>query len=194
MSLTIKPGIGHLDGVYSKFVYITVPFWNTMNITPNILTTFGLISSIACVYFVYRRNAVLSILFLLLRMYFDYADGITARRYNQTSEIGDWYDHIVDMFFFFIPLVIVLSMTDNKWMYIIPVLIFATTTVIGLGCIEKLYEEKTGEGGKSLQIPRKLCFAPKVFQWLDNSVLYIVIIIVIIVLCSKENNLRKMSH
>ena len=194
MSFTIKPGIGHLDALYSKFVYTTVPFWHAINITPNVLTTFGLISSIACVYFVHRRNTVLSIVFLLLRMYFDYADGIKARKYNQTSKFGDWYDHIVDVLFFFIPLVIVLLMTENKWVYIIPVVIFTTTTVINIGCIEKLYNEKTGEGGKSLEIAQKFCFSPEVFRWLDNSVLYIVIIIVIIVLCRKENNSEIMSH
>jgi phosphatidylglycerophosphate synthase len=111
MTVIVKPGVGHLDGLYSKFVYETLPFWHAIKVTPNILTTFGLISSIACVYFIYKRNTPLAILFLLLRMYFDYADGLTARRYNQTTKIGDWYDHIVDVCFFSIPLLIVLFMT-----------------------------------------------------------------------------------
>jgi hypothetical protein len=60
------------------------------------------------------------------------------------------------------------------------------TTVINIGCIEKLYREKTGNGGDSLRIAEKLCFAPSVFQWLDNSVLYIVIAVVVLILCNKE--------
>lgn len=186
MTVIVKPGVGHLDGLYSKFVYETLPFWHAIKVTPNILTTFGLISSIACVYFIYKRNTPLAILFLLLRMYFDYADGLTARRYNQTTKIGDWYDHIVDVCFFSIPLLIVLFMTKHRWLYLIPVIIFMFTTVINIGCIEKLYNEKTGNGGKSLEIVQNFCFYPEVFQWLDNSLLYIVIIIVIIILCHKE--------
>ena len=60
------------------------------------------------------------------------------------------------------------------------------TTVINIGCIEKLYDEQTGNGGKILEIAQNFCFSPEVFKWLDNSVLYIVIIIVIIILCHKE--------
>lgn len=186
MSDVIKPGIGHLDALYSKFVYKTVPFWHSLKFTPNILTTFGLISSILCVYFIYKRNAPLAILFLILRMYFDYADGITARRYKQTTKLGDWYDHIVDICVFSIPLLIVLFMTKHRWFYLVPVIIIMITTTINIGCAEKLYHEKTGNGGKSLEITQNFCFAPEVFQWLDNSVLYIVITIVIIILCSKE--------
>jgi len=186
MTVILKPGLGHLDKIYSQFVYETLPFWRALNITPNILTTFGMISSIACVYFVYTRNAPLAILFLILRMYFDYADGLTARRYNQTSKFGDYYDHIVDIFAFTLPLLIVLGMTKNRWLYLIPVILFMLAMVIYTGCIEKLYHEQTDKGEASLTFTQKLCFAPNVFKWLDNSVLYIVISIVIIILCYKE--------
>jgi phosphatidylglycerophosphate synthase len=114
-------------------------------------------------------------------MYFDYADGITARRYNQTTKLGDWYDHIVDIFGFTIPLLIVLSLPRDRWLYLVPVIIFMIATVINIGCIEKSYNKQTdGNGGDSLKIAEKLCFAPEVFRWLDNSVLYIVIIVIII--------------
>ena len=95
----IKPGQGYLDLPVSKFVLWTLPFWKSLNCTPNTLTTLGLIFSILCIYFLYKRNVILSIIFLLLRLYFDYADGLYARKYNQTSDFGNFYDSFVDIFF-----------------------------------------------------------------------------------------------
>ena len=82
MTVVIKPGVGHLDKLYSKFVYNTVPFWHALKITPNILTTFGLLSSIACVYFIYKRKAAFAIVFLLLRMYFDIIHDYNSYKYR----------------------------------------------------------------------------------------------------------------
>jgi phosphatidylglycerophosphate synthase len=188
MTEQLKPGLGHLDKIYSQFVNKTIPLWHKLNITPNILTTFGLISSLLCVYFIYKRNAILAILFLWLRMYFDYADGMTARRYNQVSKFGDWYDHLVDTIGFSLPLIIVLFFTKNKWWYIIPILFFMILSVIYVGCIEKKYDEKNKdlEESDTLKFAKKLCFSPDLFKWVDNSALYIVITIVIIILCIKE--------
>ena len=47
---------------------------------------------------------MLSILFLMLRWYFDFADGIFARKYNDTTTFGDYYDHIVDITFTILPI------------------------------------------------------------------------------------------
>jgi phosphatidylglycerophosphate synthase len=188
MKEQLKPGLGHLDKIYSQFVDKTIPLWHKLNITPNILTTFGLISSLLCVYFIYKRNAILAILFLWLRMYFDYADGMTARRYNQVSKFGDWYDHLSDTIGFALPLIIVLFFTKNKWWYITPILLFMILSVIYVGCIEKKYDEKNEdlEESDTLKFAKKLCFSPDLFKWVDNSALYIVITIVIIILCIKE--------
>ena len=39
------------------------------------------------------------LLFAVLRWYFDYADGILARKYNQVTTFGDYYDHANDLIF-----------------------------------------------------------------------------------------------
>ena len=186
MIYILKPGLGHLDYQYSKLVNYTVSFWHKLKITPNILTTFGLISSIACVYFLFKRIVLLSLFFMVLRMYFDFADGITARKYNQTTKFGDWYDHLVDIVGFSIPLLIILSMTKHRIYYLVPTIIFMLCAIINVGCIEKEYYKETGNFGDSLTLASKLCFAPEVFKWLDNSVLYIVIGINIIIVCKLE--------
>lgn len=188
----LKPGLGHFDGVISKFVYETVPFWNSLNASPNTLTTFSLMCSVACIYYIHKRDAGKSILFLLLRMYFDYADGISARRYDKITDFGDWYDHVVDMFAFSIPLLIVLYKTKHRWKYIVPVAFFMIGTIINLSCIENEYEQKTGKRGNSLNIIKNSCFMPETFKWIDNSVLYMVIIIVIINLCKHEKKRKSL--
>lgn len=182
----LKPGLGHLDYLYSQFVCKTTPLWNHANATPNVLTTLGLIFSLLCIYYIYKRDARKAIAFLLLRMYFDFADGIVARKYNKISEFGDWYDHVVDTFAFAIPLLIVLYNTKHRWKYIVPVAFFMITTTINLSCIENEYEQKTGLRGNSLQSIKNSCFSPEIFKWMDNSTLYLVVIIVILNLCKKE--------
>ena len=99
MPTEVKPGIGYVDSGITAVILPTLPMWHAICVTPNVLTTFGLITSAACVYSLYRRKLGWSLVFLLLRCYFDYADGLLARKYNQTSDIGDWYDHLVDLAF-----------------------------------------------------------------------------------------------
>jgi len=186
--IQIKPGIGYTDNVYSKLIIKTLPFWYSLGCTPNTLTTFGLISSVLCNYFIWKRNMYPALLFLTLRMYFDYADGLLARTYKQTSNFGDWYDHIVDLFAFAIPLLVVLAKTNKPLMYLIPVVLGMFAMTINLGCIEKQYFEQTGKSGNSLSLCSKMCFGEPIFKVFDNSFLYGIIAVVIIVLCTLDKD------
>lgn len=189
--VVIKPGIGYMDHAYTKIVLKTVPFWHSIKFTPNMLTTLGLVCSILAIYFLWKRDMVLAIVFVLLRQYFDYADGLTARKYGQCSNIGDWYDHIVDVFGFTIPLLILLVVdTKRRWLYLSLVLPAIAATVINIGCIEKNYRDATNKGGNSLKFAEKMCFSEDVFKVFDNSFLYLVIILVIILICTTEKNPR----
>ena len=97
----IKDNTGFLDRKLSNLILHTLPFWHSIGFTPNGLTTLGLISSI--MFFVYfnKSNLLLTLVFLVLRWYFDYADGMLARKYKLTSKFGDYYDHITDWIFYF---------------------------------------------------------------------------------------------
>jgi len=189
--VVIKPGIGYMDHVYTKMVLKTVPFWNSIKFTPNMLTTLSLVCSILAIYFLWKRDMVLAVVFVLLRQYFDYADGLTARKYGQTSNIGDWYDHLVDVCGFTIPLLILVVVdTKRRWLYLALLLPAMAATVINIGCIEKNYRDMTGKCGDSLKVTEKLCFSEDVFKVFDNSFLYLVIILVIILICTTEKNPR----
>ena len=154
MSL-IKEGTGYIDNYYSQFVLETVPFWNKIGATPNALTTLGLISSILCVYFLFKKNVVLSLIFLYLRMYFDFADGLLARKYGLTSKFGEWYDHIADLFGFGIPFLFVLSRSKKWYLYIVPSLVAMILSFINCGCVEKLQREKGNDHSKSMSLGAK---------------------------------------
>ena len=195
----IKPGNGHLDQVLSELILKTVPCLNKLNVTPNMLTTLGLICSVLCVYYFYKNN-LLSIPFLLLRMYFDYVDGLYARKYDMTSSFGDYYDHITDFTYFILFVFVIFKTMKGKRRKQALVLlgIFSFAFVINLGCIESENEEKCidtkcsgipddvecrekcNKHSGSLEIPKKMCTSPEFFKFTDNGVLYIVMIGIIL--------------
>ena len=184
----VKPGIGYVDTLITNAILPTLTLWNSINATPNTLTTLGLISSGLCIYFLYKKKVVLSIIFLLLRIYFDYADGLLARKYNQVSTIGDYYDHIVDILFSIgIFLVIALSKYPKKskklkyWLICILIIFFILFSM-QMGCIEHEYNDNKDTSISNLRhiCPVNLIDILKAF---DNGTFYIIIIIVFIVFC-----------
>jgi len=188
----IKPEIGYIDNIISKFVYETIDFWYNIGFTPNMLTTLGLVSSILCVYFFWKKNSILAIIFLLLRCYFDYADGMLARKYKQVSKFGDYYDHITDIFGFAIPIIIVLLCNKNKskWIYLVILLIFMYFTSVQIGLQEIAHEEKTGENNTSLNLSKKLAkwsiIPNKILKYVDNGTMYVILTVIIILMCNNK--------
>ena len=67
-SIVIKTFQGNLDLQFSNFILKTLPFWKNINATPNILTTGGLFSSLLCIYFLYKKNAIGAIITLFLEL------------------------------------------------------------------------------------------------------------------------------
>jgi|TARA_B110000259_G_scaffold77197_1_gene90491 phosphatidylserine synthase len=167
----------------SKQIVKTLPFWNSLGVTPNILTTFGLICSIICIYCVYKKNATVAVIFFILRTYFDYADGLLARKYKQATKFGDYYDHIVDTFFLGIPLILVFFFSNLR-ILTIPLIVFLLFSALYNINIEEIYNKETnGKGGNLLF--GSFIKAPKVFYKLwDDIYSYVGIIILIIILCN----------
>lgn len=80
--------------------YICQPissFIHKLKITPNQITTIGLLSSLYGSYHLYYYNIKLFIIFYLFAYVCDCLDGFIARKYNQFSKFGDYYDHITDI-------------------------------------------------------------------------------------------------
>lgn len=181
----IKPDIGFLDKFYSEFVLKTVPFWHNLKFNPNMMTTLGLIFSILFVYFLWKKNLVGALICLFTRQYFDYADGIIARKYDQVTKFGDYYDHISDTFFFIVPFLVVLIVhTKRRLLYLSIVIPAILLAVMQLGCLEKEYKKEHGKDkSPTLAFTEKLCFNPKILRFFDTSFMYIIIAIVTIMVC-----------
>ena len=188
----IKPGTGHLDYLVSKEIIKTLPFWKNLNVTPNILTTFGLISSITCLYALINRKTFLAIIMLCLRWYFDYADGLMARKYKMVTVIGDYYDHITDIVFTLgLFSVILLSKYPKKsklkFVLLGFALFFYSMFVLNYSAVElELFKKNK----KETMLSKLRHFAPSnvdFFKYFDNSVLYLSVILVIFLFCNYNN-------
>lgn len=188
----IKPGTGHLDYLVSKEIIKTLPFWKNLNVTPNILTTFGLISSITCLYALINRKTFLAIIMLCLRWYFDYADGLMARKYKMVTVIGDYYDHITDIVFTLgLFSVILLSKypkkSNLKKILVVILLSFYFMFSLNYSAIElELFKKNK----KETMLSKLRHFAPNnvdFFKYFDNSVLYLSVILVIFLFCNYNN-------
>ena len=193
MSDEVKPGIGYVDSVVTAIILPTLPAWHAIGATPNTLTTLGMLSSFACVLFLFKRKLVWCLLFLVLRWYFDYADGLLARKYKQTSVFGDWYDHVVDICFS-LGVFGVLALTKYPLKIKIPIIgsvvVFYALFMVQMGCIERLYHEKHEEL-KETTISRLRYLCPpgpgvNIINAFDNGTLYIALLIIFGVYCHQN--------
>jgi len=191
-----KDGLGYIDAALTQTILPTVSLWKSMKLSPNWLTTLGLICSITCLVLCYQvmfkqkglNTALLAVLFLLLRMYFDYADGLMARCYDMTSKIGGWYDHVVDIIFG-VAFAVLVTIYDPKILFILVPLYISTS--MNMGCIEKRYERDNNvTADASLSLVSKMCPLDSAwdytFRIFDNGFLYLAISIIIIYISTKH--------
>jgi len=86
------------DIVLLKFIDTHLQFYRKLNLTPNMITTVGIIFGILSAYNIFKGNFKTSALLFLIAYYFDCVDGKLARKYNMTTKFGDYYDHFGDIF------------------------------------------------------------------------------------------------
>ena len=172
------------DKLLYKFLEPTLPFWNNLNFTPNMITTLGAISSYLSLDYFYKGNIQYSILFIILRAYFDYTDGALARKYKQISKFGDLYDHIVDVVFYIALNILIYNKFENKErsFIILGILnVFSLNMVSVAGCEELKYNKVHESDFLSTTI--KLCnknLSNNHSKTYCNGNLYILIIIIMI--------------
>lgn len=187
-AVIIKPGQGFLDLLVSKIILKTLPLWKSIYFTPNHLTTGGLLSSILCVYNLYHRNMISAIISICVRAYFDFADGLMARKYKMTSKFGDYYDHIVDYTFAIGAVTAIILKSKRRIILLSIVFIFGLLFTIYTGCQEKEYNQfrnKILQKETSISQLRNICLYPSFIKIFDNITLYLVIIGVIISYCNE---------
>jgi phosphatidylglycerophosphate synthase len=127
-----------IDNVLLQIVDKTEKYHRALDLTPNHLTTISLLFGILGAYFFYNNNKKIAIIFLILAYYYDCMDGHYARKYNMTSEFGDYYDHVSDFFKFGLLFYVMHKLNPEKFMKILPfIIIFGLILGVHMGCQEK---------------------------------------------------------
>lgn len=135
-----------------------IPFFKSLNFTPNDLTTISLITGLYAFKKYNDSSYWQSAIFFLVSYVFDCLDGNYARRYNMVTKFGDYYDHVKDIVVagllgFMIWKKYSMVKGNSRYLpYIIILLLFLSC--VQLGCQEEYFD--SSDSG-SLDITRCLC-------------------------------------
>lgn len=138
-----------------------------MGITPNMITTVGVILRCMALYHLFRGETKFFFIEAVLSYFMDCLDGNYARRYHMCTKFGDYYDHLSDLVFHGILLYYLVfhsKMTKSKNWYnwIIVILILMYLMCWHFGCQEDHYhEENGGSESKSLNIFQQISLGQK---------------------------------
>lgn len=151
-----------VDNLLVDIADIIDPYLKSIGMTPNMITTLGLISALISIYAFWYGKYKSSAIFFFLSYFFDCVDGNFARKYNMITDFGDYYDHTVDIF----KSVIIYALlfcnlyTINQIPIIILLVILLTAQLIHFGCQEK-YVEKTNNtiSSYTLKPLKRLCYS-----------------------------------
>ena len=138
---------------YYSIEYISDTVFN-LNITPNMITFVGFISALLSAYFLYEKKIIYCIIFWLISYYLDLLDGYIAKKYNQGSVFGGWFDHISDIIKLIVYLYVLYIHKKFNVIYIIIIL-----TILGLSntaCRTKFLKKDTDKKD-SLYLVQKMC-------------------------------------
>ena len=136
-------------------------FFHKLGFTPNDITTFSFISAIiGFKSYLEKSNINLVIFWFFISYFFDCLDGTMARKYNQETEFGDYYDHITDWISACF-LIYILVQTKYFKQNLIIVFGLFLITLIYIGCQERLLMFNTGKSSGSLSMTKKMCKGDK---------------------------------
>jgi phosphatidylglycerophosphate synthase len=134
----------HLENPIDNIVYLIVeilsPMFHNFGLGPNSITTMSLLCGIYSGYLVYKRQYLWAIVLYSTAYIFDCTDGFNARKYNQETTFGDYYDHFSDIFKF----IMVLGgcyLVNSKlfWLCLPVILLDSWLVMVHLGCQEIYY-------------------------------------------------------
>ena len=128
-----------LDNLLIKGCEYSAPFLKKLKMTPNILTTIGLIFGLLSIICLIKDKFILGFIFYWISYWFDCVDGYFARKYKMETKFGDYYDHVRDVGIFggvTIVLLIKLKSTPLRVAYGIAITFSFILMLIHMGCQE----------------------------------------------------------
>jgi len=155
-----------VDNVLVHIGDMMCPFFKKTGHTPNMLTTYSLITGLLSCYFLYKKQLVLFSVFYSISYFFDCIDGHFARRYKMTSNLGDMYDHTKDALVFFILLFIVYKIGRITLPVILVFILFSILMILHFSCQEKNCDDEFKDKHNSFIFASKsLCGNKDNIKW-----------------------------
>lgn len=130
-----------IDNILYRFCDVLSPAFKATGHTPNLITTYSLITGILACYFLYTGRIELFISLYILSYFFDCFDGYFARRYKMTSKFGDIYDHTKDTVVSILLLVVVFLRYRVTFPNLFIMVILFILFTVHMGCQQKYYKE-----------------------------------------------------
>jgi phosphatidylglycerophosphate synthase len=143
-----------IDDILLDFCELVCPYFNKINMTPNMITTIADIIFIISLIFIYKEQYIIGAILFFLAYIFDCIDGHYARKYDMVTIFGDYYDHIGDLLKIIVITYVLYNLTKKK-LFIGIIFILWITMLIHLGCQEEVYNNS--EQGGSFKILRNCC-------------------------------------
>jgi phosphatidylglycerophosphate synthase len=133
-----------IDNILIELADQICPFLYKTGHTPNVITTYSLITGFLSAYSLYQGNLWLFVVFYILSYFFDCVDGHFARKYDMITDFGDAYDHFKDIFVFLLIIYVVYvkcgkNVTFNVFLFLFVFLYMATWH---FSCQEQNCDEK----------------------------------------------------
>jgi phosphatidylglycerophosphate synthase len=149
------------------FAELITPALRSTGLTPNGVTTIGLVAGLAAAYCLWRGQVVAFVVLSIVNYVADCADGYMARRYKMTSAIGDYYDHASDVIVH-VALFAAVVARYPRWK-LVPLFAAAAALYVAsgsyLGC-QQAHIQKKGEGrGETLDLLSALCYSEDTMTW-----------------------------
>ena len=145
-----------------NLVELLGPYFYRMGLSPNVFTTLSLIFAIASCYFLVSRAFLIAGVCWFINYFFDCVDGNFARRYNMTSEFGDWYDHISDWITYLLMCYCVLITCKDMLVGVTIITLLTLSTAIACLHSKNEYAAQIEDGGNSSESLSLLGFLPSV--------------------------------
>ena len=130
------------NNILDKIETPIVTFLHKLNISPNLLSVFGLILGIIAAVFIALDDLILAALFLIIGAIADLFDGSLARKFNKETDFGAFLDSVIDRIqelSIFIGATYLLISKENYEWAILPVLTLGLSFLVS-------YSRARGEG------------------------------------------------
>ena len=133
------------DNVMYIFVEFLAPYAHKLGLSPNMITTFKVIFSIASIYYLYKHLFIVAIFLYIISYFCDCLDGYVARKYDMVSKFGDLYDHISDVIVFVMYNITLFLINSRLFLMFLPTIIFFLVSSQIHLAFQELYYDKPSE-------------------------------------------------